>query len=60
MVFGIHTSLLAKEREMSNIEGHSDRDRISAITLLWDEIIKSFKRQNSSTSDFRVGGTNYN
>ena len=46
MVFGIHTSLLAKEREMSNIEGHSDRDRISAITLLWDEIIKSFKRQN--------------
>ena len=38
-------------------EGHLDRDRTSAITQLWDEIIRSFKRLNLSTSDFRVDGT---
>ena len=37
-------------------EGHSDRNRTSAITLLWNEIIQSFKRQNSSTGDFRLDG----
>ena len=35
-------------------EGHSDRNRTSAVALLWDEIIQSFKRQNSSTSDVGV------
>ena len=41
-------------------KGHSDRNRTLAITLLSDKIIESFKRQNSSTGDFRADGTGEN
>ena len=52
LIHRISQEFIARVLTTQKYEGHSDRNRILAVTQLWDEINQSFKRQNSSPGDF--------